>query len=148
MADCTKRSALESAHFRAHGVVVCKSPEDFPQFLHITGQFDSDGEPMTTTTCGVGSLLARRYGDLRAVFAAYLPQSIKSKPTSALPTEVDVLLRAKRDKSHKSRCHRKAHVVGGLGTVRSLCLYSRHKCGWNSHSTDSIVDRLNYAAFW
>ena len=72
----------------AHSAGGAKVQKGLPQFLHTTG-LDGDGEPMTTTICGVESLLGREYGDLRAVFTAHLPQSIKSKSTSASPAEVD-----------------------------------------------------------
>lgn len=84
MADYTKTVRVGKRPFFGRIVVVCKSPEDFLSFSTSQAQFDDDGEPMTTATCGVGSLLARRYGDLRAVFAAHLPQSTKSKSTKLL----------------------------------------------------------------
>lgn len=69
--------------FWAHSGGVQKS-RGLSRFSTSQAQFDDDDEPMTMATCGVGSLLARRYGDLRAVFAAHLPQSTKSKSTKLL----------------------------------------------------------------
>jgi hypothetical protein len=69
-------------------VLVVQKSRGLSQFLHTMAWFDGGGEPMTTTTCGVESLLARMYGDLRAVFTAHLPQLRRASPAEVDAQEV------------------------------------------------------------